>query len=294
MGNFGPGFDVLSLALEREGDTIELTPAPRDEIVVTGAGAERIPLEWSRNTACAAIDRLRETTGNTGTMRVAIHKGMPPGSGLGSSASSSAGAVRAFVQAHDITIDAETALDAAGAGEAAATGIAHFDDAAAALYGGLTIVGGARPDSVIRLRPPPLHLVVARQDVELSTREMRGLIPAALPRMDVIRNLGNVARIVHACHAQDAAMLCRALDDRISRPYRAPRVPRYDEMRDASMRAGANAFLLSGSGPAVIAACVSAHDAKRVEAALRGLVDKGEVFTTRPCPEVNSPGIRLH
>ncbi|MFA5862541.1 MAG: homoserine kinase, partial [Candidatus Thermoplasmatota archaeon] len=294
VGNFGPGFDVLSLALERVGDSVQLREAEADEVTMTGPGAERIPREWTRNAACAAIDHLRAKTGKRAPLHLALTKGMPPGSGLGSSASSSAAAVRAFVQLHDISINAATALDAAAAGEAVASGGAHRDDVGAALFGGLVIVGGDGPDTIIRLRPPPIHLVVARPDVELATREMRGLIPQALPRADVVHNLSNVARIVHACHMQDAAMLCRALDDRISRPYRAPRVPRYDEMRDAAMHAGASAFLLSGSGPAVIAACVPACDPAPVADALRVLIEKGEVFVTRPGGEVDSPGIRLH
>ena len=292
VGNFGPGFDVLSLALEKVGDRVRLTSAPRDEVRVAGApGSERIPTDWHRNAACAAIDALRERTSRRGALLVEIHKGVPPGSGLGSSASSCAAAVRAFARYHDITLAAKDALDAAAKGEAVASGGEHRDDVAAALWGGLTIVGGEGRDLVIRLRPPPLSLVVARPDVELATREMRGLIPNALPRADVVHNLSNVARIVHACHAQDAEMLCRALDDKISRPYRAPRVPHFAEMRQAALSAGAHAFLLSGSGPTVIAAMPARIDADPVAAALKKFVP--DTFVTKPLMEVTEPGVGL-
>ena len=294
VGNFGPGFDVFSLALQRRGDRVTLAPTERDEVRVTGAGADRVPTEWARNSACAALDHLREATGKRGALRLDVHKEMPPGSGLGSSASSSAAAVRAFARLHGLTLDAALALDAAAEGERVATGGAHKDDVAAALFGGLVIVGGEGPDVVHRLRPPPLALVVARQDVELPTREMRRLIPDALPKGDVVRNLSNVARVVHACHQQDAAMLCRALDDFISRPYRAPRVPGFDAMRDAAQKAGARAFLLSGSGPAVIAAAPAGVDAEAIADALRGAMPHpGEVFVTAPLAEVSDPGARL-
>jgi homoserine kinase len=293
VGNFGPGFDVLSLALDRPGDTVGLARSSGgDEVLVSGVGAERVPREWSRNAACAAIDFLRLQTGRDEPLRVAIHKGVPPGSGLGSSASSSAAAVRAFVELHGLEIDAALAVDAAAQGEAVASGGAHRDDVGAALFGGLVVVGRS-PDAVVRLRAPPLWLAVARPDVELTTREMRALIPDALPRADVVANLGNVARLVHACHAQDAELLCRALDDRLSKPYRAPRVPRFAEMEAAARGAGAKAFLLSGSGPAVVAACTSAGDATRTLEALRPLVEKGDAFLARPLAEVKSPGIRL-
>lgn len=298
VGNFGPGFDVFSLALARRGDRVVVEEASMDAVKVTGAGASRIPTEWNENSACAAITALRHHTGHDAPLAVTIDKGMPPGSGLGSSASSNAAAVRAFARLFDLTLDARAALDAAAFGESVATGAAHFDDVAAALFGGLTIVGGSGNDAVVRLAPPPLHLVVARPDVDLATREMRRLIPDALPKSDVVRNLSNVARIVHACHEQDAAMLCRALDDHISRPYRAPRVPHFDALRAAALAAGAHGFLLSGSGPSVIAAMPRDVDPAPVQRAMRDVLDgaglTGDVFLTEPHPEVTGDEVRLH
>lgn len=297
VGNFGPGFDVFSLALDREGDRVRLGAAAEDRVVVSGPGASGIPRDWKANAACAALDHLRRATGHDGPLEVAIDKGMPPGSGLGSSASSSAAAVRAFAHLHGLTLPPALALEACGRGEAVATGGAHYDDVAAALYGGLTIVGGSGPDAVVRLRPPPLRLVVARPEVELPTREMRALIPKELPKASVVRNLSNVARIVHACHAQDAAMLCRALDDGISRPYRAPRVPLFEEARAAARSRGAEGFILCGSGPAMAAVMPADVDADRVERAMYEAFHKAGVraqtFVTRPAPEVDDPALPL-
>lgn len=296
VGNFGPGFDVLSLALARRGDTVSVETAEKDSVTVRGAGSDRVPTEWAKNSACAAIDELRRRTGSTTPLAVMIDKGVPPGSGLGSSASSNAAAVRAFAKCFRLTLSARDALMAAGAGEAVASGSAHLDDVAAALFGGLTIVGGTT-DPVVRMRPPPLHLVIARPELDLPTREMRRLIPDAYPRRDVIENLSNVARIVAACHHQDGAMLCRALDDNLSRPYRAPKVPLWDDARQAALNAGAVGFLLSGSGPAMIAAMPTNKDPMRVDMALKELFAKkgvaAEVMITRPGPEIVSPEIKL-
>lgn len=298
VGNFGPGFDVFSLALARRGDAVALSVGDEDSVVVTGPGSERIPVEWSRNVVCAALDALREATGLEARLEVRVEKGMPPGSGLGSSASSAAAAVRAFTRLHSLSLSPEDALAAAGAGEAVATGGAHYDDVAAALYGGLVVVGGRGPDAVVRLAPPPLTLVVARPEVELSTKAMRALIPQELPRADIIYNMSQVARIVHACHAKDAPMLCRALEDRISAKHRGPSVPGFSRARVAALKAGAHGFILSGSGPATIAALPAAEDAVRVSGALADAykaegVDV-EIFVTNPHPEVNDPALPLH
>ena len=42
-------------------------------------------------------------------------------------------------------------------------------------------------------------------------------------------------------------------DDRIHEPYRAPLIADYDRLRSASLDAGAAAFLISGSGAAMLA-----------------------------------------
>lgn len=294
VGNFGPGFDVLSLALARRGDRVTLWRSHRDSVRVEGPGAEKIPTEWARNSACAALDHLRAATGHKTPLEVVIEKGMPPGSGLGSSASSSAAAVKAFARLHGVTVPAALALEAAGKGEAVATGGAHYDDVAAALWGGLTIVGGKGPDAVVRVRPPPIHLVVARPEVELPTREMRRLIPLDIPRYDVVHNLSHVARVVAACHAQDAARLCRSLEDALSRPYRAPRVPLFEEARKAS---GAAGFILCGSGPAMAAVLPASEDPAPVADAMARVFRDGgvpcEVFVTQPAPEVDDPEVPL-
>lgn len=289
VGNCGPGFDVLSLALARRGDTVSLSTAEKDSVSVRGAGADRVPTEWAKNSACAVIDDLRRRTGYSAPLAVMIEKGMPPGSGLGSSASSNAASVRAFAKLFRATLTARDALAAAAQGEAVASGVAHLDDVAAALFGGLTIVGGDT-DAVVRMRPPSAHLVVARPEVDLPTREMRKLLPEAWPRRDVISNLSRVARLVAACERQDGAMFCRALDDELARPYRAPKVPLFDEAQAAAKRAGAIGFLISGSGPAMIAALPTSKDPANVETALRDVFQKAgvacEVFLTKPGGEV--------
>lgn len=292
VGNFGPGFDVLSLALARRGDRVVLETADADRVSVTGPGAGKVPTAWAENSACAAIDALRRATGERAPLHVRIEKGMPPGSGLGSSASSNAAAVRAFARLHGLALDAATALGAAAAGEAVATGSAHTDDVAAALFGGLTVVGGEGRDLVVRLTPPPLRLVVARPEQDLPTREMRRLIPPSIPKEDAVRNLSNVARIVHACHVQDAAMLCRALDDRISRPYRAPKVAGFDAARDAALAAGALGFVLCGSGPAVMAAMPADVDDAPVLDAMRKAMPGSEVFATTVAPQFVGDEVR--
>ena len=269
VGNFGPGFDVLSLALGRRGDRVTIEVADTDHIETTGPGAHEIPTDWKANCATRAIDHLREHTGVDEALAVSVLKGVPPGSGLGSSASSAAAAVRAFARLFPgANIDPGLALDAAAAGEAAASP-GHRDDVGAALFGGLVIVGPAAREFRIVRTPAALRLAVVRPDVKLETRRMRKVLPAAIPIADVVANLGAVARLVDACHRDDVRDLGRAVDDdHIARPARSPHVPGFVEARDAALKAGGHGCCISGSGPASLAVCTAGSEPRVLEAML--------------------------
>lgn len=253
VGNFGPGFDVLSLALDRRGDTVTLREADADRVTTTGPGAEDVPADRKANCATRALDFLRETTGVRARFDVTVHKGMPPGSGLGSSASSAAATVRAYAKLYPV--DAGLALDAAAEGEAAASP-GHRDDVAAALFGGLVVVGPGPRDARRVPTPRGVRFAVVRPHAKLETRRMRALVPREPPLGAVVSNLSAVARLVDACHRGDVVALGRAVDDdRLARPARGPHIPGFDPARAAALAAGAHGVCVSGSGPASLAVC---------------------------------------
>lgn len=282
VGNFGPGFDVLSLALARPGDTVALAPAAADRVRVDGPGASDVPVDWKANCATRALDLLRAVTGLDAPLEVRITKGVPPGSGLGSSASSAAAAVKAFAKLNPGAVDGGLALDAAAEGEAAASP-GHRDDVAAALFGGLAIVGPG-PRDVRRVpTPPDLRLAVVRPHVALETRRMRALVPREPPLATLIANLSAVARLVDACHRGDVPALGRAVDgDTLARVARGPHVPGFEAAREAALAAGAHGYCISGSGPASLAVCAAGTEEKVLHATAsvyRGLGVACDAFT---------------
>lgn len=255
VGNFGPGFDVISLALDGLGDTLELSRADEDRLAVDGPGADGIPQAWSENTATATLDWLREATGIDARLSLDLTKRMPGGSGLGSSASSAGGAALAFHALFpELGLDRTTLVRAAGAGEAAARA-EHFDDVASVVLGGLALVRSTGDElSLQRVQPPEdLHLAVVRPAVELRTEEMRSVLPKSVPVRDAVETMGNLATLVDAFHRGDVETIGACLTDRIAAPYRTERVPFYEEAGAAALEAGAFGVALSGSGPAMVA-----------------------------------------
>jgi homoserine kinase len=87
--NLGAGFDVFGMALEIPYDVIELETNDSLEILIKGknAGDIPIPTEPLKNTAGFVASKLGCN------VKITIHEGIVPGSGLGSSAAPAAGTV---------------------------------------------------------------------------------------------------------------------------------------------------------------------------------------------------------
>src|ERR1700756_4562054 len=100
IGNVGPGFDVLGLAIEGLGDrvTVELTGDEARIEAITGVDAALVPLDPARNAAAVAAAAWLRAHGERRNAIVTIEKGLPLSGGLGGSAASSvAGALGAAI-----------------------------------------------------------------------------------------------------------------------------------------------------------------------------------------------------
>ena len=92
IANLGPGFDALGAALEGLGDTIQArrNETPGVRIVEMTGEKENIPTDPANNCAGRAAESvLRQLKGKAAReagLEMKLHKGLPQGSGLGSSA----------------------------------------------------------------------------------------------------------------------------------------------------------------------------------------------------------------
>lgn len=181
VANVACGFDVLGFAIHGLGDYVT---ARFSEI--SGLGIEsitgdegRLPLEASKNTAGLAAMALLKKAGFKGEkgIQLAIEKNMPLGSGLGSSAASSAAAVVAVNELLGRPFSVDDLLPFAVEGEMAASGTAHADNVAAALFGGFILVKTHNPPDVISLHTPSkLHCTIIHPSIEIQTRNSRMIL----------------------------------------------------------------------------------------------------------------------
>ena len=140
IANVGPGFDLLGLAIDSPGDVIELEVIDAQEHRIINDTRWDLPTDPSRNVSTVALDAFLDHTGIRNKFSVRFLEKIPPGSGIGSSSASSAGAVFAANVLMGKPLGTRDLVPLAMKGEAVASGSEHADNVAPALLGGMTLV----------------------------------------------------------------------------------------------------------------------------------------------------------
>jgi homoserine kinase len=277
IGNVGPGFDILGLAVDRIGDTVtlELIDGSDTPVQVQGRDAALVPTDPARNVVNIAAHAMLRLLGLDRSVAVSIEKGLPVAGGLGGSAASSVAGAYAAALAAGVEPLPELTIEAALAGETYASG-RHLDNIAPITLGGLVLSRIAQPIDVIRLSVPEMWWVtLVTPHVRVETKAARAILPMESARSEWIPQMANVAAMVHAFATADGALLRRSLDDRYAEPRRASLIPRFNEAKQAALDAGAFGCSISGSGPTVFAIATE-EDAPRIaEAMQRAFGDVG-------------------
>ncbi|HEX6178341.1 MAG TPA: homoserine kinase [Thermoanaerobaculia bacterium] len=254
IGNVGPGFDVLGLAVDGIGDrvTVELTDGPARVEGVTGRDADLVPRDPSKNVASIAAASWLRNAGIAKNAVVSIEKGLPLAGGLGGSAASSVGgALAASIAAGGGSI--ESVMLAALDGEATVAG-RHLDNIAATALGGLALCRSTDPIDAVRIdAPQKWGVVLLTPRVRVETKKARAILPQLWDRAGWIQQMANTAGVLRAFETADAALLRRSLHDLYAEPLRASLIPNFHEVKKAALEAGALGCSISGGGPTIFA-----------------------------------------
>jgi homoserine kinase len=273
IGNVGPGFDVLGLAVDGIGDRVTVTLTKRESRVesITGRDAAMVPLNPARNCAAIAANAYLLPYGFRAIL--ALDKGLALSGGMGGSAASSVAGAYAAALALGQAPQVRDIVAAALEGEAALSG-RHLDNIAPSVLGGLALARSVDPIDVIRLPvAADWWIALVTPDVRIRTKEARALLPDLTDRATWIQQMANTTALVHAFATGDGALLGRALDDRYAEPRRAPLIPHFYEMKQAALDAGAFGCSISGSGPTLFAVTPNETAARECTAAMARAFD---------------------
>ena len=272
--NLGAGFDVFGIALETPFDIIEIEKSDKTKIVVLGREAKFIPTNPRTNIAGIVASILKKQ------VNITLHRNIPLSSGLGSSAAPAAGVAFALNELFALGLSGEELVRIAAQGEKAASGAAHADNVAPAIYGGFVIV---HKDKIISLMPHNVGIVAVHPEIIVSTREARALLPLALSLEDISFNTGNAASMVVGMMKNDIKLIGESMENRVIEEIRSKLIKGYSQVKENAMRAGASGVTISGSGPTLIAVCRMEEREKIAEVMIQAFSDnnvRSEAFIT--------------
>lgn len=265
IGNVSLGYDVLGAALAPEdgtrlGDEVSVESADTFSLTVVGPFAHKLPDNVNQNIVTHCYEHFIEACVKYGRrthpVAMTLHKNLPIGSGLGSSASSIVAALTALNKHFGQPFDNNAMLLMMGEMEGQISGSIHYDNVAPCYLGGMTLMTGKRVPAAVSL---PIfddwYWAICYSGITVSTSAARDILPrqVAVPTaLEFGRQLGV---FVNALHTGDRLMAASVMQDVIAEPYRKQLLPGFDEARAYCMNNGALAFGISGSGPTVFAAC---------------------------------------
>lgn len=268
VANVGCGFDVLGFALDGVGDDMIIRLSDEPGIRITSIkGDDSLPKEADQNVSGVAVkamlDKLdRDDLG----VEIEMTKNVKPGSGLGSSASSSAGAVFGLNELLDRPFATKELVPFAMEGERLASGTPHADNVAPALLGGFVLVRSYQPLDIIELPcPEELYCTVIHPQIELRTEDSRNILKHHISVEDAVTQWGNLAGFISGLYQEDYDLMGRSMIDIVVEPIRSILIPQFDDLKKAAMGAGAMGCGISGSGPSVFALSRGIDRAKEVE-----------------------------
>ncbi len=273
VANMICGFDVLGFAIEEPGDEVYIRRVDKPGVRLLNVTGDdgRLPRDPTKNTVSASVLSFLEYIGQADIgLEIELHKHMPIGSGLGSSAASTVAGLFAVNALLGNPLSREELLPFAVQGEELACGHGHADNVAPALLGGVTLIRGYAPLDVVKLpAPPALHVSVVFPHVDVPTRDARQMIRTKIALKDAVTQWGNIAGLVAGLFTNDYGLIGRSMHDVLIEPTRAILIPEFYEMRQLAMELGALSFGISGSGPSVFAFTQSRDKAAGITAAIQ-------------------------
>jgi len=293
VANLVCGFDILGMALHDPQDVMQLSLLDEPAIKIKHADNYDLPIEPSKNVAGAALLALQDAYKKKIGFEIVITKNIKPGSGLGSSAASSAGAVVAANHLLGNIFSKDDLVRFAMNGEKVASGVKHADNLAPCIYGGVTLIRSILPLDIISLSAPPLFVTVVHPQIEVKTSDARQILRKEVQLKNAIMQWGNIAGLVTGFLTNDYNLIGRSLEDVIIEPVRSILIPGFDEVKINSKEAGALGGGISGSGPSIFMLSKEERTAIQVESIMKNIFQSIGVEFKTYVTSINYDGVRV-
>ena len=321
VANMVCGFDILGFAVNNPYDEMEMRLVQRSAgqaaINIINIDDYNLPTDPEKNVAGAALIALiEEYTSNSIIEKslsavsdsatkndlvdfsvigfeVKINKLIKPGSGVGSSAASSAGAVVGANYLLGNPFSKDDLVRFAMNGEKVASGVKHADNIAPCIHGGVTLVRSIFPLEIVALPSPTLFVTIVHPQIEVRTADARSILKHNVQLKDAIKQWGNIAGLVAGLMKGDYDLIGRSLEDVIIEPVRSILIPGFDDLKKACKAVGALGGGISGSGPSIFFLSKEKETALAVEQEMKKLYEGLGLAHHTYVTTINSTGVEI-
>jgi len=293
VANMVCGFDVLGFAVNDPYDIMKIRFSEKVGVTIINEDEYNLPSDPEKNVAGAALLAMLEEIPEKIGFELTINKKIKPGSGVGSSAASAAGAVVAANRLMDDHFSKEDLVRFAMNGEKLASGVKHADNIAPCIYGGVTLIRSIFPLDIIQLNTPPLFVTIVHPQIEVRTSDARSILKQQIQLKDAIKQWGNIAGLVAGLQKEDYDLIGRSLEDVLIEPVRSILIPGFDLVKQKCKEAGALGGGISGSGPSIFMLSKDEHTAKKVEEAMHQVFEAISLDHHTYVTTINNEGVKF-
>ena len=293
VANLVCGFDILGMALNEPFDVMELRLLDEPRVIIRHNDDFNLPVEPEKNVAGVVLLSVMEKMNGKIGFELEIEKHIRPGSGIGSSAASAAGAAVAAGHLLGNIFSTDELVQFAMNGEKLASGVKHADNIAPCILGGISLVRCIHPLDIVSLPVPDLHVTVVHPQIEVRTSDARQILKEKILLKDAIRQWGNIAGLVTGLIKNDYGLIGRSLEDVLIEPVRSILIPGFDEVKSKCKEAGALGGGISGSGPSVFMLSKDQRTAKAVEEVMKEVYERIGIDYNTYVTTINKDGVQL-
>lgn len=294
VANISCGFDILGLCLDTVGDEMVVREVPEKGIKITKITGQKLPLETHENVAGVAGLALLEKVDASVGYEIEIHKKIKPGSGIGSSAASAAGAVFAINELLGKPFSKQELIYFAMQGEKLASGSEHADNVSPVILGGFTLVRSYQPLDVFKINTPnDLYATIIHPQIEVKTADSRAVLKNQVSLKKMVTQMGNFGGLISGLFTNDYDLIGRSLHDEIIEPNRLVLIPEFNKVKKGVIHAGALGAGISGSGPSIFALSKGERTAKFVGETMAKIYNNTDIDYDIHISKINQQGIKI-
>ena len=292
--NLSCGYDILGVCLNNRGDEITVTKTINRGIVIKSNDEYDISKDINENVAGIAAQALLKNISTKFGFEIEIKKGIKPGSGIGSSAASSAGTVFAINQLLDSPFSQLDLIKFSMEGEKFVSGSYHADNVAPIILGGITLVRSIDEIDVIKLpSPKTLEVIIVRPNIEIKTSDSRKVVKKKIKIEKMVKQSANLASFVSSLYTEDFDLMSKSVVDIIAEPNRKFLIPEFDKIKNKSKNSGAIAVGISGSGPSIFSLSNNTIISKKILETASNHYDKLGIDHDGFISKINPTGIKI-